>query len=1117
MTTRNDDELRRGPLPLRRRALAASIAGLLLLGGLAACQPTASQATTSSAATTIGTTAPVDTSATSTESSTTSESTTVSESTTTSEATTTASESTTSTEMEEGSMIELGDQRVQIEAEDGAVTGAKVEAYRLGAEERRYVGPFEHEGDQVEIRVHAETSGIWTLSLRYVLDEASGSKVNSILVNGQFYAAQTFEPGEGVMENTIGPVLLEAGENRIAFAKRADDWGWMWVDAFVLEPGDSAEAIHYDVTEALIDPEATPETRALYAYLRSLYGKKVLSGQQLYFDAEEEIARLAELTGSKPAIKGYDMINQTEGGPIDSQIERARAWVLEEGGILTLCWHWWAPSGGRAFYTKDTDFDIREAVKEGTDEHALILRDIDRIAELLLELQDDGIPVLWRPLHEASGGWFWWGAHGPEPYRALWKLLYERLVGEHGIHNLIWVANAQDPDWFVGNDYCDINGEDIYPGERVYGDHLPRFREAYETVGGEKIVALTENGPLPDIERMKLSGAMWAWFLPWWGDFTTTDQYTEDEVFTRVYAHPDVVNLEDLPADLYRPKTGSEPATDSEGDFAEMTVMELVAAMQPGWNVGNTLDAVKGETSWGNPPITRELFETIRAQGYRSVRIPVTWGHALSEGPEATIDPDYLARVQEVSQMALDEGFIVMLNMHHDSHWLYELPQRTEALMARFEAVWTQIAAAFRDAPAQLMLECINEPRFSEDWGDERAEYLELTQQLNRRAYEIIRASGGGNETRAIVMETLVGGITDTKIASLRALMEELDDERLIASAHFYGLWAFSMNIAGETRFTEQVARDIRQQMGRLHDGFIAHGIPVILGEYGLLGFDMDVEVINQGEKLKFFDTLVSTCRELDITTVLWDNGQHLDRKALEWRDPALNATIQQAVVGRSSATALDVVMLDENTRGDAEVELILNGNQLVGLRDSEGRDWVEGEDYALDGATLTLREAALEGLTGWARGRGYGLTLRFDAGPDWALTVAVIGEARLQSTEARSYEFLIPADFAADRSSGCARRAAQADRLAVLDALPEPAHGVRRRLRAQSHPHHGPGSDAPRGGQRRRDRGRDVERPAPGLQPEAGQADEGRDGRVMRVSRPALPCRSAPRTAAAC
>lgn len=319
------------------------------------------------------------------------------------------------------------------------------------------------------------------------------------------------------------------------------------MDSFIIDKSSDQPRWRFEVKPELINPNADQETKKLYEYLCSMYGKKMLTGQQLYYSDEQEIEKIKAVTGKLPAIKGYDMINQTPGGSIDDQVERAIAWHVKQKGIVTMCWHWWAPKGGRAFYTKDTTFDITKAVTPGTEEYDLVIRDMDIVAGKLKEMQDAGVPVLWRPLHEASGGWFWWGAKGPEPYKKLWIMMYDRFTNYHKLNNLIWVWNGQDPAWYVGDQYCDIAGEDIYPGQRVYTSNPLKFGECYDTVSGKKPVALTETGCVPDPGDIKITGARWLWFMVWWGEFTTTDKYTDDEMFRKVYNHQDVITLDELP------------------------------------------------------------------------------------------------------------------------------------------------------------------------------------------------------------------------------------------------------------------------------------------------------------------------------------------------------------------------------------------------------------------------------------------------------------------------------------------------------------------------------------------------------------------------------------------
>ena len=325
------------------------------------------------------------------------------------------------------------------------------------------------------------------------------------------------------------------------------------------------------VKPKLIDPRADDCAKRLMAYLCDIYGRRMLTGQQIGVQSAPEMDVIRRETGKYPAVGGFDFMNnspsRTERGAKGNDAELALNW-WRDGGIVTFCWHWNAPKDlidqppdkgwNRGFYTNATTFDIARAMSDpNSEEYALLLRDIDVISGLMAELRAAGVPVLWRPLHEASGGWFWWGAKGPEPYLKLWKLMYERMTNVHGLHNLIWVWNGQHPDWYPGDELVDIIGEDIYPPERTYGSHADRFRQALGYTDANKIIALSENGPLPDPDKMLEDGALWAWNCTWYGSFVhrqdeagrtvLSEQYTERYMLRKVYDHPLTVTRDELP------------------------------------------------------------------------------------------------------------------------------------------------------------------------------------------------------------------------------------------------------------------------------------------------------------------------------------------------------------------------------------------------------------------------------------------------------------------------------------------------------------------------------------------------------------------------------------------
>ncbi len=329
----------------------------------------------------------------------------------------------------------------------------------------------------------------------------------------------------------------------------------------------------------LVSRHSSGKTQELFEYLKSIYGKKFLSGQQYLQPNELEDVVYYRLTGKLPAVRGYDFMGVSTCRKPDDQVERAIKWAAECGGIVTMCWHWYAPddmydfSKGSAFYYKTTDYDrktgfnILRAVRRGTTEYSFIIKEIDNVAAQLKRMSRLDIPVLFRPLHEANGSWFWWGDHGSAKsvaaYKTLWYMMFDRLENYHKLDNLIWVWNGQDKRMQVDPNTYDIFGDDIY--SELPNDHSSqkeRFDYAEEYNHG-KLTALSECGYIPHPEQMKKDGVKWLWWLPWWGGFVykreewrpvikdgfpvINDEKMSEDLLKEVFARGDVVSLQDLP------------------------------------------------------------------------------------------------------------------------------------------------------------------------------------------------------------------------------------------------------------------------------------------------------------------------------------------------------------------------------------------------------------------------------------------------------------------------------------------------------------------------------------------------------------------------------------------
>ena len=213
----------------------------------------------------------------------------------------------------------------------------------------------------------------------------------------------------------------------------------------------------------LKNPNATKEARILNNYIRNTYGQRILSGQQestWVGSPEYEMDYIKKTSGRLPAIRGLDYINED----FDGVTQRAIEW-WKQGGIVSICWHWGTPPDGVGYESSKGFADLKEMFVTGSIVNKGMLAQMDRVAEELKKLQDAGVPVLWRPYHEFDGGWFWWSRGGPETFKKLWTLMYDRFTNLHGLNNLIWVLGYSSDikdGWYPGDAYVDIAGADHY-------------------------------------------------------------------------------------------------------------------------------------------------------------------------------------------------------------------------------------------------------------------------------------------------------------------------------------------------------------------------------------------------------------------------------------------------------------------------------------------------------------------------------------------------------------------------------------------------------------------------------------------------------------------------------
>lgn len=449
------------------------------------------------------------------------------------------------------------------EAENGKLSNDMSVISGGNASGGKSVGKFENDRSYCQIKINVPSDGIYDIVIRSM--GIGGSKENDIYTDGKKVGTFTSENNK-FSDYTVSAVSLTKGDHNIRIIK---SWGWIELDKITVKTGAKISNSTYNVTSSLVNKNSTANTKKLYSFLKDSYGKYVITGQQCDGGINgNEFKAIKNLTGDYPALLGLDLMDYTPSrtafGASSSAVEKAIEFA-NKGGIVTLCWHWNAPTeylnstanssdgwwGG--FYTQSSKFDIAKAMN-GQDAKGkkLLDRDIKEIAKQLKRLEKAGVPVIWRPLHEASGGWFWWGAKGSDAYKKLWKYLYNELTNTYGCNNLIWVYNGQSADWYPGDEYVDIVGEDIYPGNHVYDPQVSRFRQAINYGSKTKITALTENGCIFDIDSAVSINALWSWFMTWGGEFTVngsnySEKYTEKSVIKKMYASKYSLTLGSLP------------------------------------------------------------------------------------------------------------------------------------------------------------------------------------------------------------------------------------------------------------------------------------------------------------------------------------------------------------------------------------------------------------------------------------------------------------------------------------------------------------------------------------------------------------------------------------------
>jgi len=428
----------------------------------------------------------------------------------------------------------------RFEAESAALAGGAKKVSSSTASGGYYVA--QEEGN-LTFTVSLEEESFYNIYIHVA--SPHGPKTNTFSINDQQVDFSTHKNNQFISMKVVSSFKLSKGDHSVKITK---SWGWINIDYIEFEKVNASE--RFNINKTIVTPEPDENAARLYQFLYDNYGEKIISGV-MTLNSMDEVNWLKTNTGKEPALLGLDFMHCGRGYTWynnEEPVNDAKKYY-NRNGIPAFCWHWRDPSRNtEAFYTKDTDFDVSKIMDESSPEYEAMLNDIDYISGLLKKLQNDGVPVLWRPLHEASGGWFWWGAKGPEACKKLYLLMYDRMVNHHGLKNLIWVWTSQqnDYDWYPGDDVVDIIGRDIYK-EGDHSSQILEFNQLNDMFDGKKMIALSECGSFPDANNLIEDGAAWSYFMPWYGQFVRQSQYNSLELWRKTLEHDYVVTLDEMP------------------------------------------------------------------------------------------------------------------------------------------------------------------------------------------------------------------------------------------------------------------------------------------------------------------------------------------------------------------------------------------------------------------------------------------------------------------------------------------------------------------------------------------------------------------------------------------
>ena len=401
-------------------------------------------------------------------------------------------------------------------------------------------------------------------------------------------------------------------------------------------------------------------------------------------------------------------------------------------------------------------------------------------------------------------------------------------------------------------------------------------------------------------------------------------------VLTGCSSGTDNVNSEsEAEADVGTTTAQTEETTIAAPEFIELNQQEITAAMGMGWNLGNQLEAsisgVPSETAWGNPVITDDLIKTIKAQGFKTIRIPVSYLLKIGDAPDYKIDEEWLDRIQEVVDYVVNNDLYAVVNMHGDGYYTVdkawflcvEDDEAQVEIKAKYEAVWSQVAERFKDYDEHLIFESMNE-EFDNTYGRPKSKGYENINAYNQIFVDTVRKTGSNNSKRWLLVPGWNTNIEYTAgdfgfVIPTDSLCEA-DGNRLMISVHYYDPYNFTLDenmSTAKTQWGKYAVENydnwgqedyVDSTMKKLNDVFVSKGYPVIIGEMGVQD-KSHVSDTFLGFKCYWYEYVIKAAKDNGCVPVYWDNGWNgdkgfgiVDRKTLEITQPELIEAIMRAI-----------------------------------------------------------------------------------------------------------------------------------------------------------------------------------------------------------------------------